>query len=463
MKLSVCMIVKNEESCLATCLNSVKGADEIIIVDTGSVDKTVEIAKKFTDKVYEDFKWCDSFCKARNHALSKCSGDWILNIDADEVLEENGIAKIREAISKTNKEALYIKLKSFTTTDIHNFTRVFKRVPHIFWKGDIHNYLSTSDGDYTNIIINYGYSEAHKKDPDRALRILTKTVAENPKLIRERYYLAREFFYRKNHEMAIIQYDHYLKVAHWSPEMADAHLMKARCYHALQQYENARNSCLEAIKINTNFKEALLLMADLSGPINKERWKLFADSADNSNVLFIRNKTEKGSDYYDNLFKHNHDFSRYEEIHKKIAEIVGDASVLDIGCGPATLSNFIPNYNGFDFSEEAIKKANHEKVWKGNAYEKDNYIQADYYIATEVFEHLDDLKVIDNIPSGARIIFSVPSFDDPSHIRTFTEDIVKSRYKNLIINNITRFDWHGKWTIGPHVENYILLVEAVKR
>ena len=71
---------------LGKCLDSVKGFDEIIIVDTGSEDDTVEIAKQYTDKVYF-FKWCDSFAKARNFAKQYATGDWILSIDADEVLK----------------------------------------------------------------------------------------------------------------------------------------------------------------------------------------------------------------------------------------------------------------------------------------------------------------------------------------------------------------------------------------
>ena len=72
------MIVKNEEEVLARCLDCVlQFADEIIIVDTGSSDKTKEIASKYTDKVY-DFEWCDDFSKARNYAFSKATMDYVM-------------------------------------------------------------------------------------------------------------------------------------------------------------------------------------------------------------------------------------------------------------------------------------------------------------------------------------------------------------------------------------------------
>src|SRR3990167_5438874 len=90
--LSLCMIVKNEEKYLEQCLNSVKDlVDEIIIVDTGSTDKTKEIWKKFdfAHKIkFFDFKWIDDFSAARNESLKHAAKDWILVLDADEVLDK---------------------------------------------------------------------------------------------------------------------------------------------------------------------------------------------------------------------------------------------------------------------------------------------------------------------------------------------------------------------------------------
>src|SRR3990167_6711291 len=96
--ISLCMIVKNEERYLDQCLNSVKDlADEIIIVDTGSTDRTKEIAKKFNAKIF-DFKWTDDFSAARNESIKHATKDWILVLDADEVLDEEGKKMIREIV-----------------------------------------------------------------------------------------------------------------------------------------------------------------------------------------------------------------------------------------------------------------------------------------------------------------------------------------------------------------------------
>jgi glycosyltransferase involved in cell wall biosynthesis len=85
-RLSVCMIVKNEERFLGQCLASVKDiADELIVIDTGSTDRTVEIAREHGAHVGH-FEWCNDFAAARNASIAPATGDWILFLDADEGL-----------------------------------------------------------------------------------------------------------------------------------------------------------------------------------------------------------------------------------------------------------------------------------------------------------------------------------------------------------------------------------------
>ena len=84
--ISLCMITRDEEQFLARCLGSVQTmVDEIIVVDTGSVDRTKEIAMSFGAQVY-DFKWRDDFASARNYAISKAAGSRLFSLDADEVI-----------------------------------------------------------------------------------------------------------------------------------------------------------------------------------------------------------------------------------------------------------------------------------------------------------------------------------------------------------------------------------------
>ena len=86
--ISLCMITRDEEQFLSRCLSSVQGmVDEIVVVDTGSVDRTIGIARSFDARIYH-FEWIDDFSAARNFSLSKASGDWVFSLDADEVISE---------------------------------------------------------------------------------------------------------------------------------------------------------------------------------------------------------------------------------------------------------------------------------------------------------------------------------------------------------------------------------------
>src|SRR3990167_648830 len=103
--ISLCMIVKNEEKYLGQCLNSVKEiVNEVIITDTGSTDKTKEIAKKFKAKIF-DFKWNDDFSEARNESLKHATKEWILVLDADEIINRDDLNKIKEIVKDKETDA----------------------------------------------------------------------------------------------------------------------------------------------------------------------------------------------------------------------------------------------------------------------------------------------------------------------------------------------------------------------
>ena len=117
------MIVKNEEKYLEQCLDSVKDlADEIIIVDTGSTDKTKDIAKKFNAKIF-DFKWTDDFSAARNESLNQATKDWILVLDADEILDTEAVKIIKNELIKNKENDAYLFIqKNYTdNTKISGF------------------------------------------------------------------------------------------------------------------------------------------------------------------------------------------------------------------------------------------------------------------------------------------------------------------------------------------------------
>lgn len=146
-KLSLCMIVKNEEKNLFRCLTSVKSVvDEIIIVDTGSTDKTIEIAKNFNSIIYH-FKWGNDFSEARNFALSKCSGDWILYLDADEELNEQSQQEILRLING-KPAAVNCTIESIaeesTSGSVIRYPRLFVNRHGIKFEGKVHEQIDKS-------------------------------------------------------------------------------------------------------------------------------------------------------------------------------------------------------------------------------------------------------------------------------------------------------------------------------
>jgi glycosyltransferase involved in cell wall biosynthesis len=288
--LTIAMIVKNEEKDLPRCLDSIKGVDEIVICDTGSTDKTVEIAKKYTKKVYTDYKWNNHFAEARNYANSKCTKDWIMVIDADDYLK-TPIEEVYKAL-KRHKDKDAISIKLISSNSFHFFPNIFKNDPKIKWEGAAHNYVTgiKNQAKEEGIQIVRGYSPTHKKNPDRTLNILKEDVAKNPNKSREKFYLAREYFYRKDYITAIWWYNEYLKGANWKPEIAEAYLMIAKCYWKLMKGEDARMMCMHAIRINPDFKEALQLMGTMHYEPMKSKWLEYSRLATNKGVLFIRNQ-----------------------------------------------------------------------------------------------------------------------------------------------------------------------------
>ena len=295
MRISVVMICKNEDAVLARCLDSVKEADEIIICDTGSTDGTLDVARRYTDKVFTDYAWEDHFAKARNHALAKATGDWILSIDADEYLT-CPFSAVREAV-RLGFMAVNVKMTAeYGPPSTFWFPRLFLRSPNVWWEGAIHNHLSVLGEDVGAVTITFGYSPAHGQDPLRSLRILEREVAANPDCVRERFYLGREYFYRGQYDKALPMLGRYVQQSRFLAEKAEAFLTMARAYWELRMPDDARDALAQALIIDPNWSEACLFMATLAGEgsnnprweSNALQWKRMAATASNDNVLFLR-------------------------------------------------------------------------------------------------------------------------------------------------------------------------------
>lgn len=185
-EISLCMIVKNEEKYLPQCLNSVKDiVDEIIIVDTGSNDKTVEIAKSFGAKIYY-FKWNNDFSEARNISLRYATKDWILIMDGDDEFCSEDKVKFNEILSNLNENSVYYfetlnycgNVINSSNVTINLNPRLFKNKHGFYYTGEVHNQLTNSkyainNENYPIRIFHYGYLNSSIKDKDKRNRNIT--------------------------------------------------------------------------------------------------------------------------------------------------------------------------------------------------------------------------------------------------------------------------------------------------
>ncbi|NUN65989.1 glycosyltransferase [Pseudanabaena biceps] len=144
--ISACLIVKNEQQRLPECLESLTLlVDEIVVVDTGSTDRTVEIAKKYQARVFE-FAWCDDFSQARNYAIAQATGTWILIIDADEVLEAEALATLQNVVQRDNCLAVNLLRSEIgaTQSPYSLVLRLFRNHPEVHFEGIYHESIDQS-------------------------------------------------------------------------------------------------------------------------------------------------------------------------------------------------------------------------------------------------------------------------------------------------------------------------------
>ena len=201
MEFSLCMIVKNEEKVLARCLDSLSGLmDEIIIVDTGSTDSTKEIARHYTDKVY-DFTWVDDFSAARNFAFSKATKDYIYSADADEVLDAENKAKFdilkRNLISDIEIVQM-IYGNQLANGTAYNFDaelrpKLFKRLRTFTWIEPVHEKMRLDPVVFdSDIVITHMPEGLHS---GRDYRIFLKEFREGRRLSKHLHHMyAMELF-----------------------------------------------------------------------------------------------------------------------------------------------------------------------------------------------------------------------------------------------------------------------------
>ena len=222
--LSMAMMVKNEEEFLAEALISCKDlVDELIVVDTGSTDRTVEIAKAHGAKVFH-YAWRDDFSDARNETIRRSTGQWVLILDADErlVISRDKIDIFRRALKRFNQEGPYVGI----SIDVVNIRldgsvmnslpslRFFPRCEEISYQNRVHNQMRLKDPEVEMnlkmcdfITINHlGYDPVvyeQRKKSDRSLPLIQKMLVDEPDNMVYKFYEGREYVIKKQPQLAV--------------------------------------------------------------------------------------------------------------------------------------------------------------------------------------------------------------------------------------------------------------------
>jgi len=271
--ISLCMIVKNEEAVLARCLDCIKDiVDEIIIVDTGSRDRTKEIALQYTDKIY-DFEWIDDFAAARNFAFSKGNCEWLMWLDADDIITQNSqknLLDLKNKLDSFSYDCIVTKYEvSFDLNGNLELTslreRIIRKSKNLKWIGKVHETIKNSAEN--SIFIN-DINITHKKlksesdiPSERNLNIYKKMIEENIELdSRDLFHLGIEYL-DINYYLESIKYFNQAIEKGLSDNRSlyiQAIAYLSECYISTNQYTKSLNILFEFLKKSPPSKTIIL-------------------------------------------------------------------------------------------------------------------------------------------------------------------------------------------------------------
>lgn len=246
MTISVCMIVRDEAEVLGRLLAQVtKFADQIVIVDTGSIDATKSIARQYTDDIY-DYAWDDDFASARNYSLSLARCDYIMWLDADDYITDDNVSKICSLKHTPTPKDLYMcrYATHFDSAGAPTFVfyreRIFRRDKGYTFVGFVHECIVPS-GDIAYSDITIEHRKVQTMYSRRNLDIYRRHLRAGAHLdTRAQYYYAKELYYHGYYTRAIRELKKFLRRDdQFYPNTVDAYLTISRCLVARDDYRGA--------------------------------------------------------------------------------------------------------------------------------------------------------------------------------------------------------------------------------
>ena len=271
--ISLCMIVKDEEALLPRCLESIQGlVEEVIVVDTGSSDRTVELAQQAGAQVYH-FPWVGDFSQARNFSFSKATQQYCLWMDADDVLDAQyrpGFLQLKAALPPQTDVVMLPYHTAFDQAGAPTFTyyreRLIRRLAGLRWSGAVHEAIPPVG----NVVYWDKAAISHRKpgpgDPDRNLGIYQGLLAQGKTLSpRERFYYARELASHGREEEAAAQWEEYLASGEgWVENQREACRDLSACYLRQGKGEEAFRALAKALRLGPPGRSSAAISAPFS-------------------------------------------------------------------------------------------------------------------------------------------------------------------------------------------------------
>lgn len=283
-KLTLCMIVRDEEQRLGRCLQSVRGlVDEIVVVDTGSKDKTITVAEEHGAKIGH-FVWCDDFSAARNVSLSLATGDWIIWLDADDILPAECHAPIRNLVEGARDKAYFFVLDDQGYEQVSCLQlRLFPNLPGAQFEMPVHEQVSPSLAQLglemvpTEIRVEHtGYTspEVVGAKKQRYLGIMERWLEAHPEDYMERSHVALTYYSTDRLEEAERAYRFIVEESRCYAERnwviyTTALLFLGRTYLKMGELEKAREQMLKAEKMDDSYILTKLSLAEVSARLDQ--------------------------------------------------------------------------------------------------------------------------------------------------------------------------------------------------
>ena len=281
MEISLCMIVRNEQAHLARCLDSVADAvDEIVILDTGSTDRTKEIARRYTQNVF-DFAWRDDFAAARNAAFAHAIKPYLMWMDADDVLEEKEKLlalkpKLDGSVDAVMTPYVCGRRRDGQPTLVFYRERIVRAGAGFVFEGRVHEAMRVSGNVIREDIAIRHTGDHAKTSNERNLRIYETWIAQGGALSpRDWHYYARELMTAQRYEEAETIFQRVTREPVWKEIRIDAHAKRAQCLMQMKRENEARAELLSALAVDTPRAQLLCLLGQCEMQAGRDAAALF--------------------------------------------------------------------------------------------------------------------------------------------------------------------------------------------